>query len=217
MTDRNIIKITEEFVKNRLLGEGTGHDWWHTVRVSGMAKRIQKIEGGNKVIIDLACLLHDVGDRKVIDKDNDDYVITENFLKQHKVPDDSITKVMFIIKNMSFSKHLKNKIVDAPIEFQIVQDADRLDAIGAVGIARMFTYGGSKKRPIFDPDLPARNIKTTDQYKQPNASSFHHFEEKLLHVKSLLNTDTATSIADGRDKYMRLFIDQFLDEWNGKK
>jgi uncharacterized protein len=217
MVDRNIIKITEEFVKKRLLGEGTGHDWWHTVRVSSTAKHIQLVEGGDEVVIDLACLLHDVGDRKVIDKENDDYVITENFLKQHNVSDDIITKVMFIIKNMSFSKHLKNKIVGAPIEFQIVQDADRLDAIGAVGIARMFTYGGSKKRPIFDPDLPARDSKTTAEYKQPNASSFHHFDEKLLHIKALLNTDTAMSIAEGRDEYMRQFIGQFLDEWNGKK
>jgi uncharacterized protein len=217
MADKKIIELTEVFVKKRLLGEGTGHDWWHTVRVSSVARDIQKVEGGDELIIDLASLLHDVGDRKVIDKENDDYMITEDFLKRHKVSDEVINQVMFIIKNISFSKNLKNKIVDAPIELKIVQDADRLDAIGAIGIARMFTYGGSKRRPIFDPNLLARDIKTTQQYKQPNASSFHHFEEKLLHVKSLLNTSTAISIAEGRDLYMRQFMNQFLDEWNGKK
>ena len=118
---------------------------------------------------------------------------------------------------MSFSKSLKNKRDDASIEFYIVQDADRLDAIGAIGIARAFAYGGSKLRPLYDPTISANQFETTEQYRQANTSSFHHFDEKLLHIKDLLNTDGAKKIAEGRHTYMENFMSQFLDEWSGKK
>lgn len=208
---------TEAFVKARLLSENTGHDWWHAVRVSSMAKHINESENGDSYIIDLACLLHDVGDRKVITEYDDDSSIAENFLLEQSVPEHTIKQVMYIINNMSFSKNLKNKLVNAPLELLVVQDADRLDAIGAIGIARMFAYGGSNGRLIFDPTEVARDVKTTKQYKQPSGSSFHHFEEKLLHIKDLLNTKSAKDVAEGRDAFMRTYMEQFTNEWNGLK
>jgi len=118
---------------------------------------------------------------------------------------------------MSFSKSLNGQKEEASKEFYIVQDADRLDAIGAIGIARTFAYGGSKERPLYDPTKKAQKINTTKNYKKLNSSSFHHFEEKLLLLKNLMNTKTAKEIAKNRDDFMKKYIKQFLDEWYGKK
>lgn len=215
-TDR-IIQNTENFVEKLLAKESTGHDWWHVVRLRNSARKIYNIEGGDWFVIDMTLLLHDVGDRKVIDKDNDDYSIAEDFLVSQGVPRDVIDRILFIIQNMSFSKSLNTQRANAPIEFYIVQDADRLDAIGAIGIARAFAYGGSKSRPLYDPSKQAQDITTTEDYKKLESSTFHHFEEKLLLIKGLLNTKTAQKIADERDKYMRGYMAQFLDEWDGRK
>ena len=217
MNQPNVIRNTEKFVKKLLLVEGTGHDWWHAVRVSSAARDIQAAEGGDEFVIDLACLLHDVGDRKVINQPNDDPTIAETFLIRQKLDRSTVDQVMFIIKNMSFSKNLLKKLVDSPIELKIVQDADRLDAIGAIGIARMFTYGGSRGQVIFDPEVSDRHITNTDQYKQSSVSSFHHFEEKLLHLKDVLNTDTAKTIAKNRHEFVLTYVRQFKDEWDGLK
>ncbi len=217
MNKDQIIKNTEIFVKKALSKEGTGHDWWHIERVRNNAKLINKTEKSDDFIIDLTLLLHDVGDRKVIKQENDDYSIAENFLKKQKVPGEVIEHVMFIIKNMSFSKSLNSQKEEASKEFYIVQDADRLDAIGAIGIARTFAYGGSKERPLYDPTKKAQKINTTKNYKKLNSSSFHHFEEKLLLLKKLMNTKTAKKIAKNRDEFMKKYIKQFLDEWYGKK
>lgn len=217
MTEEAIIQKTEDFVKESLSGEGTGHDWWHIARIRGSAKKIHETEGGNWFVIDLTLLLHDVGDRKVIHQEEDDYTIAENFLRSVSVDETIIEQVLFIIENMSFSKSLKNKRDDAPIEFYIVQDADRLDAIGAIGIARAFAYGGSKSRPLYDPTISAGTFTTTEEYRHANTSTFHHFDEKLLHIKDLLNTTGAKKLADERHAYMEGFMSQFLDEWAGKK
>lgn len=211
------IKKTENFVKKLLKEEGTGHDWWHIERVRKNAKLINKVEKANKIIIDLALLLHDVGDRKVIKKENDDYSIAKNFLKKQRISNDVIEQVLCIIENMSFSKSLNNKKQNQSKEFYVVQDADRLDAIGAIGIARAFAYGGSKNRPLYDPTKKAQKINTTKNYRKLNSSSLHHFEEKLLLLKNLMNTKTAKEIAKKRDDFMKKYIRQFLDEWNGKK
>jgi len=213
----NIIKKTEKFVKDLLSKEGTGHDWWHIERVRKNAKLINKVEKANKIIIDLALLLHDVGDRKVIKKENDDCSIAENFLRKQKAPKDVVTHVMFIIENISFSKTLNNKKQNVSKEFYVVQDADRLDAIGAIGIARAFAYGGSKNRPLYDPTKKAQKVNTTKNYRKLNSSSLHHFEEKLLLLKNLMNTKTAKEIAKKRDDFMKKYMRQFLDEWSGKK
>ena len=210
-----IIKRTEKFVKELLGREGTGHDWWHIVRVRNNAKLINKTENGNFFVIDLALLLHDVGDRKVIKKEEDDYSIAENFLKNQKVEKEDIEEIMFIIKNMSFSKSLDNKLEYASKEFSVVQDADRLDALGAIGIARAFAYGGSKGRPLYDPTKKAQKINTTKNYRKLNSSTFHHFEEKLLLLKDLMNTKTAKAVAVQRTNFMEIYLDRFLGEWDG--
>ncbi|MEO6536149.1 MAG: HD domain-containing protein [Candidatus Paceibacterota bacterium] len=217
MTQNLVIKAAEKFVKKALDGEGTGHDWWHIERVRNNAKLICKTEKADKFIVDLTLLLHDVGDRKVIHAKEDDYSIAENFLKKQKVPANTIDEIMFIIKNMSFSKSLNTKRDSAPMEFYIVQDADRLDAVGAIGIARAFAYGGSKGRPLYDPTKKAQNIKTTKGYQALNSSSLHHFEEKLFLLKNLMNTRTAKKIAADRHAYMKNYVKQFLLEWEGKR
>ena len=171
----------------------------------------------DKFVVDLTVLLHDVGDRKVIKKDEDDYSIAENFLKIQKVPREIIEKVMYIIKNMSFSQSLNNKKHSESTDFCVVQDSDRLDAIGAIAIARVFTYGGRNYRPIYDPTKKAGKINTTKNYRKLNSSSFHHFEEKLLLLKNLINTKSAKKIALGRHNYMKNYTKQFLSEWHGKK
>lgn len=217
MNHNDIIQATEEFVKDAVGDEGTGHDWWHVVRVRNSARLINEIEKGDWFVIELALLLHDVGDRKVIHKENDDYSIAENFLVRQKVSSSVIDQVMFIIKNMSFSKSLNNKKSGAPIEFYIVQDADRLDAIGAIGVARAFAFGGSRARLLYDPEYSPQLFTSSEAYKNATSSTLHHFDEKLFLIKDLLNTQTAKSIAKERDKFMKTFKQQFLDEWEGKK
>lgn len=214
---KKFIKKAEDFVKELLSKEGTGHDWWHIQRVRNNGRLINKREKADGFIIDLALLLHDVGDRKVIKEAEDDYSIAENFLEREKLSSEITEKIMFIIKNISFSKSLDRKRKNASQEFYIVQDADRLDAIGAIGIARAFAYGGSKERPLYDPTKKAQKINSTKNYRKLNSSSYHHFEEKLLLLKDLMNTKTAKNIAKHRNDFMKKYLRQFLDEWKGKK
>lgn len=217
VAQKETIRNAEKLVQTLLGKESTGHDWWHMVRVRNIARTIHENEGGDWFIIELTLLLHDVGDRKVINKDEDDYSIAENFLRSQKLPQETIDHIMFIIKNMSFSKSLATKRDDVSHEFQIVQDADRIDAIGAIGIARAFAFGGSKDRLLYDPTAEAFHATSTKEYRNHKGSTYHHFEEKLLLIKDLLNTQTAKTLAKDRDEFMRLFLAQFLDEWDGKK
>lgn len=220
MDSQKLINATEAFVKDRLAGENTGHDWWHAERVRNTARHIQATEGGDALVIDLALLLHDVGDRKVIgnDEGEDDYTIAEDFLRSQTIDDKTIEHVMSIIKHMSYSKSFDTQ-QDRPdsIEFQIVQDADRLDALGAIGIARAFAFGGSRERPLYDPHYEPQAFTSSSAYKKSRGSTLHHFEEKLFLLKDLLNTTTARQIAGERDTYMHEFQQRFLDEWHGKK
>jgi uncharacterized protein len=217
MNKEKIIKNTENFAKKLLINEGTGHDWWHIVRVRNNSKLINNKEKADQFIIDLAVLLHDVGDRKVIKKEKDDYTIAEGFLKKQKLNDKTIEEVMFIIKNMSYSKTLNTKRSDASKEFMVVQDSDRLDTVGAIGIARTFTYGGSRGQSLYDPNKKARKIKSTKQYQKTEGSIYHHFEEKLLLLKDLMNTKTAKKIAEKRHNFMVIYLKQFINEWEGIK
>lgn len=218
MNKNALIKKTEAFAQKALAGEGTGHDWWHIERVLNNAKLIAKSEKADWFVVALAVLLHDVGDRKVINKEEDDYTIAETFLRRHKIDEAVITHVMFIIENMSFSKSVgKKKTHNLSPEFLIVQDADRLDAMGAIGIARAFAYGGSKSRPLYDPTYKAQKFTSTKSYRSAKSSSFHHFEEKLFKLKDLMNTKTAKKIAARRHVFMEKYAAQFLDEWHGKK
>jgi uncharacterized protein len=220
MNNSEVVSSTQSFVKDCLEGESTGHDWWHIERITNIAGTIHEAEGGDWLVIELALLLHDVGDRKVIMKNNDDYTIAESFLVSQNIPAELITKIMNIIKTISFSKSLDEmheKPEEKSIEFKIVQDADRLDALGAIGIARAFAFGGSRGRPLYDPTYEAQNFTSTESYKNAQSSTLHHFEEKLFKLKDLLNTQTAKRIADERDVFMRQFVEQFLAEWAGEK
>ncbi len=217
MKKPRIIQKTEQFVRRRLATEGTGHDWWHIARVVRNARLICKSEKADWLVVELAALLHDVGDRKVIQKDEDDHSIAEKFLKGQGADPVVIDRVMHIIKNMSFSKSLRQKKSSEPIEFQIVQDADRLDAMGAIGVARAFAYGGRAERLLYDPTENARAFHSTKTYRNLKSSSLHHFEEKLFHLKDLMNTGAARKIARARHRYMKEYHRQFLAEWNGRK
>lgn len=218
MRELNPIKNAESFVKDHLDGEGTGHDWWHVVRTRNIAEHLREVEGGDDLVINLALLLHDVGDRKVINQDDDDYSIAENFMRDQNLEEGLIQNVMRIIKSMSFSKSL-DQPEDKPdlIEFKIVQYADRLDALGAIGIARAFAFGGNRNRPLYNPELVSQTFSSRQDYINSQGSTFHHFEEQLLLLYDLLNTETAKDIAKQRDAYMREFMQRFLDEWSGQK
>jgi len=180
------------------------------------ARLINKTEKADWFIIQLA-ILHDVGDWKVVGGIEDDYTIAENFLRSQKVPADVLEHIMFIIMNMSFTKSLGKKNAKATPDFQVVQDADRLDAIGAIGIARTFTFGGKKERPLYDPTIKARKLTSTKQARGGKTTILHHFEEKLFLIKDAMNTKTAKSIAKDRHDFMKGYVSQFMNEWNEKK
>lgn len=207
----------ESFARDRLTGEPTGHDWWHAVRVRNNGLHIQAAEGGDIAVIEIASLIHDIGDRKVLGTEDDDHTIARDFLREIGVDKVVIDHIMHIIENMSYSKSIDNPDIDKTLEFQIVQDADRLDALGAIGIARAFAYGGRAGRLIHDPETSAQEHVSTAAYKASIGSTLAHFDEKLLRLKGTFNTATAREIAASRDAYMREFYDTFLEEWEGSR
>lgn len=211
-----IIEKTKTFVKDKLYGEGSGHDWFHIERVYNLATYICEKENGDDFIIKMTALLHDIDDWKFSDKNGTDTTVTENFLKSINVDEEHISKIVNIIKTMSY----KGGIVDSSqntLEGKIVQDADRLDALGAIGISRAFAYGGRKKRLIYDPSIKPINFKSLDEVKNKDNHTINHFYEKLLKLKDLINTDTARQIAEERHRFMELFLDEFYYEWNFNK
>lgn len=215
-TPHIIIDTARQFVRERLGTETTGHDYWHAHRVYSSATTIQAKEGGDLLVIQLAALLHDVGDRKVIGGQEDDPSIARDFLDSLELDKATIEAVMHIIEHMSYSKSLDNPDIHRPIEFLIVQDADRLDALGAIGIARCFAYGGKSGRLLHDPTYQPHNYSSTEDYKANPSPSLAHFDEKLFKLNGSFNTEAAKEIADSRDAYMHEFYDRFLMEWDGK-
>ena len=207
-----ILKKTKAFVKDKLYKESSGHDWFHTKRVYNLATYICEKEGGDDFIIKMAALLHDIDDWKFSNNSK----TTENFLKSLNLDEESIHKIMNIITTMSY----KGGVVDSSqnnIEGKIVQDADRLDAIGAIGIARAFTYGGSKNRSMYDPDVKPMDFQNLDEVKNLNNHTINHFYEKLLKLRDLINTDTAQQIAEERHRFIEIYLDEFFYEWNFNK
>lgn len=209
-----IIENTVAFVKEKLHGAEAGHDWFHIERVWKLSKKIQEKEGGNLEIIELAALLHDIADPK-FHNGNETLAldISLGFLEKMEVPEEIILEVLYIIKNMSFKNHADISEY-FPLEFQIVQDADRLDAIGAIGIARTFNFGGYKNNLMFDPDILPKLNQTKEEYKKSNGTTINHFYEKLLLLKDLMNTETAKKIASERHDFMLKFLEEFYREWN---
>jgi uncharacterized protein len=211
-----IIKKTEKFVKDKLYGEGTGHDWWHTLRVWQMAKKIGKEEKADLFIVELASLLHDIADWKF--QDGDDSVgamIAKEWLEKFNVDSRTISHICDIIIGVSFKGARVKDNLDS-IEGKVVQDADRLDAMGAIGISRCFAYGGSKKRQIYDPNIKPKMHKSFEEYKKSESSSINHFREKLFLLKDRMNTKTGKKIAKKRHKFMERYLDIFFKEWDGK-
>jgi uncharacterized protein len=204
----NNTELAERFVKEYLSGYDSGHDWWHIARVRGMAVHIHEAERkGNRTIIELGSLMHDLGDSKFKKKNDPDpgEVISE-FLYGLGIDNEQITEVVRINRYISFSSH--EKISKMSDEFMIVQDADRLDAIGAIGIARAFSYGGFRNNPIYIPDEISLG---------GSKSTIGHFHDKLLKLKDMMNTPTGRKIAEERHRYIEEYLKRFLGELKMQK
>lgn len=213
----NLIDITKTFVKAQLAQAEGGHDWFHIERVYNNAMLIAKGEACNLEVVQLGALLHDIADSKF--RDGDETVgpsMAWQFLAAQNVPEETIIHVVNIIENISF-KGGNHEMKFHSIELDIVQDADRLDALGAIGIARTFNYGGFKNRALYDPSIPPNLNMTKEEYKATTAPTLNHFYEKLLLLKDRMNTPTGKTIAESRHQYMVDFLEQFYAEWEGEK
>lgn len=208
-----IIHDALQFVKDTFQDDYSGHDDFHTVRVYQMATRIARQENADLMIVQLAALLHDVDDLKLSPETYANKDRAVGFLRQHGISEAMIKTVCGIIEEVSFKG--TDSTTPETIEGKCVQDADRLDAMGAIGIARAFAYGGSHSRVMYDPEIePMRNM-TAGQYQTHVSTTINHFYEKLFQLKDLMNTDTAKGIAQQREDYMKGYIAEFLDEWDG--
>lgn len=216
MNKEQIIQNTIEFVKETLQGAEGGHDFFHIERVYKNALLIAKDEKVDEFVVSLGALLHDIADSKF--HDGDETVGPQKaraFLESQKVSEEIITHIEKIITNISFKGGNFKQNFTSP-ELNVVQDADRLDAIGAVGIARCFNYGGFKNRELYNPEVTPNLNMTKEEYKKSTAPTINHFYEKLLLLKDKMNTTTGKSIAEQRHTYMEGFLEQFYKEWNGK-
>lgn len=210
------INQTINFVKEKLDGAEAGHDWFHIERVWKNSKKIAETENCNLQVVELAALLHDIADPKF---HNGDEVlalkISDHFLKSIAVDDEVLQQVLFIIKNISFKN--RNEILgEIPIELKIVQDADRLDAIGAIGIARTFNFGGFKNNLMYHPEMPPKLNMSKEEYKKSDGTTINHFYEKLLLLKDLMNTEAGKKLAEDRHEFMLKFLHRFYKEWNSE-
>ena len=209
------IETAEAYARARLEGRGCGHDFFHVERVRNIAWRLQEAEGGDRRVIELAVLLHDVADPKLVP----DPAAAQRELEVHvrglPISDHDAAHVLSILGGMSFSQELSGAASAKSIEFRIVQDADRLDALGAVGIARCFAYGGSVNQALYDPGIAPRATMTTVEYRSGRSSSLNHFEEKLFKLKDRMNTETARRWAAERHAFLETFRARFLAEWGG--
>jgi len=215
MNEEDVIRQTAEFVKKRLGKEVTGHDWWHAYRVWKMALRIAKEEGDvDLFVVQLAALLHDIEDWKFCKGDTTlGPKIAEEWFRKLGVKEEIISHVCEIIGEISFKgAEVKSRMKTK--EGMIVQDADRLDAMGAIGIARCFATGAKLNREIYNPQIKPKLHKTFEEYKNSESTSINHFYEKLLLLKDLMNTKTAKRIAEKRHKFMEQFLDRFFKEWD---
>jgi uncharacterized protein len=210
----NLIENTIEFVKEKLEGAEAGHDWFHIERVWKLSKKIAEKEECTIEVVELAALLHDIADPKFHNGDETLALkISREFLESQNTSEDVIEQVLFVIKNISF-KNRGEVPENLPIELKIVQDADRIDAIGAIGIGRTFNFGGFKNNPMYDPNVKPSLNMSKEEYKKSNGTTINHFYEKLLLLKDLMNTSEGKKIAEERHDFMLRFLDQFYKEWN---
>ena len=214
----DIIEATKAFVKSELLDAEGGHDWFHIERVYKNTLLIARNEPVDITVVSLAALLHDIADPKF--HNGDETIgprVASAFLLKHNVDSEIIEHVTQIIENMSFKNSFDLNASFTSKEMEVVQDADRLDAIGAIGIARRFNYGGFKDRALYNPEIPPNLNMTKAEYKAAKAPTINHFYEKLLLLKDKMNTKTGRRIASDRHKYMEGFLKQFYAEWEGEK
>ncbi len=211
--EKRAIRDTEEFVRNYFERESSGHDWWHIYRVRNLALKIAKREGGDLFLIEMAALLHDLDDWK-LNKGSEESKI-KKWLTSIGFSEEKTTEVVNIVEQVSF-KGAGVETRATSIEAQIVQDADRLDAIGAIGIARTFAYGGNRGRLIYHPDSKPEMHSSFEDYKKTTAPTINHFYEKLLLLKGRMNTETAKKMAEKRHNFMEVFLKQFFEEWENK-
>ena len=215
MTSKEIIDKTIEFVQETLIDAEGGHDWFHTLRVYNNALLISKNESANIFVVSLGALLHDIADSKF--HNGDETIgpkIAREFLFELNVDSNTIEHVANIIENISFKGGNESQKFHS-LELDVIQDADRLDAIGAIGIARTFNYGGFKNRVLYNPDIKPNLNMTKEEYKTSTAPTINHFYEKLLLLKNKMNTKTGKEIANERHAFMEQFLCQFYNEWNG--
>jgi uncharacterized protein len=216
MSAVDIIEATKAFVKSVLQDAEGGHDWFHIERVYKNALLIAKNEPVDVITVSLAALLHDIADSKF--NQGDETIgprMASEFLLKHNVDSKIIEHVIQIIEHMSFKNSFDENISFSSKEMDVVQDADRLDAIGAIGIARCFNYGGFKHRPIYNPEIQPNLNMTKTEYKASDAPTINHFYEKLLLLKDQMNTKTGQHIAKKRHQFMELYLKQFYAEWEG--
>lgn len=211
---RDMIEAAEKFVKNELGKDSSGHDWHHIDRVRKNARLIwSKEQKGNWFIIEMAALLHDIPDEKLNETEEAGLAKLDSFLSGLELESNIANLIKDCIETVSFKGGREIELNS--IEAEIVQDADRLDALGAIGIARTFAYGGKKGHPIFDPGISVRAEMTLEEYRTGNSSSINHFYEKLLKLKDKMNTEQAKKLAEERHAFMESFLAQFYIEWNG--
>ncbi len=210
----NWIKQVENYVTEELKNAEAGHDIWHIRRVVKNAEKIAAKEGGNKLVIMLAAWLHDIADAKFHNGDEDLAPQKATaFLKSIGVDENTIFHVENIVRNISFKNHFDTDGFES-IELHIVRDADRLDAIGAIGVARAFHFGGFKNNPIYLPDIPLHQGIDKETYKKYNRPTIQHFYDKLLKIRDMLHTETARKMAEERHRFLELFLDRFFKEWD---
>lgn len=210
-----LLLAAEAFAREALAHDSSGHDWSHVARVRRVALTIAEAEGADAFICELAALLHDVADYKIAGDEATGLARVRGWLAAQACDTATTERVMEIIATMSFAGGERPEMTT--LEGQIVQDADRLDAIGAVGVARAFAYGGAKGRAMYDPDQPPRERMSAEEYRAQPAPTINHFYEKLLLLKDRMNTPYARAMAEQRHQFMLTFLDQFYAEWDGRR
>ncbi len=215
MKQREIILAAERYVQEELGQDSSGHDYWHIYRVWQTAKKIGEAEGADLLVVELAALLHDIADEKLNESEAIGLAKVRGWLARQGADEAVIEHVMEIISTMSFKGGDRSGM--RTLEGAVVQDADRLDALGAVGIARTFAYSGAKGQLAHDPHLKPRTAMTREEYRKGKSTAINHFYEKLLKLKELMNTPYAKRMAEGRHQVMEAFLEQFYEEWEGKR
>ncbi|MGB6267530.1 MAG: HD domain-containing protein [Olleya sp.] len=218
MDNNTLIEKTKQFVKDTLKDAEGGHDWFHILRVYNNCLLISENENVDQLVVELGALLHDIADSKFHNGDSTiGPKLAGAFLLKHNVDSATINHVIKIIENISYSSNIDQKQAFKSIELDVVQDADRLDALGAIGIARTFNYGGFKNRAIYNPDIKPNLGMSKVEYKTSTAPTINHFYEKLLLLKDKMNTKTGKQIAEKRHDYMVGFLKQFFAECEGER